>query len=683
MLKPSLKNLLLSVLALVLISCSVPPTYSRQDIAEVIKTICKDEYGMEVNAWLLDETLWVHAPVKLFDESGKLKINEEGRADEDLSESLRKISQSIQRALLNMDSPPIFYCLIKSDIQRLSGIDLIRMNHYELVFVPDQIKLTLGTYGLATLISTKEFENRIVLLQAPFIANKILKDNYGRRIDKYNIPLSEFISLLTHQRIFNAFILPEIKDSFEINTIEVEYKGRMLEVNFDIRIKKYKENIPVPLKRIEEITQKTLDSYSSFIDIQKAQINDTFAKKSKTISIASSGSESERFSFAGSKTGIKHTLAELYRGSFYLMQAYQYSQGEKKDLKKAIKFYRQTLEAVPDYIYAYILLGETYMALARYQEALEVFSEAQKMDRKNPTVYYSLGECNRLLGNPKLAAKNFQITFLLEPDYPGILEALSRIYADLGVPEESREYLTRAIEDVETKNSDNPEVYRSIGNIYTRLGQYPQALEYLKKAKELGGDHLATYISLADLYRLMGNSQEAIINFQRALTVDPTSTAAKLGLAHTYLALGQYPKAISRYQEVLTKIPQSSDIYTALAQAHSGFGLEKKDAGEHQKALKHLKKALSLNPKSFEIYYLFGETYNNLTQHKQAIQYFKKALKINLYSAQTHFGLGRAYYGLEQNEKAKQSFLNAHALFYEQGDHLNARKAEENMLNIP
>lgn len=683
MLKPSLKNLLLSVFALALISCSVPPTYSRQDISEVIKKICKNEYGMEVNAWLVDETLWVHAPIKLFDESGKLKINEEGKADEDLSESLRKISQSIQRALLNMDSPPIFYCLIKSDIQRLGGIDLIRMNHYELVFVPDQIKLTLGTYGLATLISTKEFENRIILMQAPFIANKLLKDNYGRRIDKYNIPLSEFISLLTHQRIFNAFSLPEIKDNFEINNIEVKYKRRMLEVNFDIRIKKYKEKIPVPLKRIEEIVQKTLDSYSSFIDIQKAQINDKFAEESKTLSVESSGSESERFSFAGSKTGIKHTLAELYRGSFYLMQAYQHSQGEEKNLKKAIRFYRQTLEAVPDYIYAYILLGETYMSLGRYQEALAVFNEAQRMDRKNPTVYYSLGECNRLLGDPRLAAKNFQLTFLLEPDYPGILEALSRIYADLGVSQESREYLTRAIEDMETKNSDNPEVYRSIGNIYTRLGQYSEALEYLKKAKELGGNHLATYVSLADLYRLMGKSQEAIFNFQRALTLDPGSTAAKLGLAHTYLALGQYRKAISRYQEILTQIPQSYDIYTALAQAHSGLGLEKKDSQEHEKALEYLKKALSLNSKSFEVYYLLGETYSNLDQHKKAIPYFKKALKLNLYSAQTHFGLGRAYFGLGQNEKAKQSFLNAHALFYEQGDQLNARKAEENMLSIP
>jgi len=679
--KRSLKNLLLSLTALLIISCSSPPTYSRQDIAETIKSICQDEYGIEVDAWLINETVWIHAPVKLFDKEGKFKVSEEGKMDEDLSEPLRKISQSIQRALLNMDTPPLFYCFIKSDIRRLGGINLIRMNHYELVFVPDQIRLTLGTYGLGTNISAREFMNRLVLLQLHFIESRILNDNYGRLVYKYDINLTEFINLLIYQRIFDAFATPEVADNFEINDIDVNYKSGRLEVSFNIRIKKYESGIPIPLKKVSEITQTVLDSYSSFLNIKEAQINDTFNNKSETLKIDSPADDSSKVILSSSKTDTKRTLSKLYKANFYLIQGHY--QWQDKNFTKAASYFEKALKVIPDYIYAMVLLAEIQKNLGHYQRALSILESTVQADPQNPSTYFSLGECYRSLGNIEKALENFQKVFYLESDYPGILEALSNIYTDLGAPGEARQYLTQAIKDAKGKNSDNPEIYRSIGSIYSGLGQYNEALEYLQKAKNLDPSYLPTYISLGNVYRLMGKSQEAIDNFENVLKSDPKSLQAKLGLAHTYLALGQYQRAITQYQEVLKNLPESSDIYITLAQAHSKLGLKTENKDEQYKALNYLEKALDLDPKSFAVYYQIANTYFNLEQYKKSVQYFNRALKLVPDSGGVYFGLGRAYYSLGQNQKAKQSFQKAHDLFYQQGDYENARLAEDNFYKIP
>ncbi|MCF7907652.1 MAG: tetratricopeptide repeat protein [Candidatus Omnitrophica bacterium] len=681
--KIPLKNLLLSFCALLLISCSVPPTYSRKDIAEIIKKICREEHKIEVSTWLVGETLWVYAPVEFFDEAGKFKVNEEGKVDEDLSETVRKISQSIQRALLNMDAPPIFYCFVKSDIQRLKGINLIRMNQYELIFIPDQIRLTLATYGLATNISAYEFEKRIISFQTPFIDKNILEDDRGRYLRKYNVGLAEFIPMLIQERISRTFLAPSLNDNFEVNDIDVRYQSSRIIVDFNVRIKKYSPDIPTPDKEVERITREIVENYSSFIQIKRATINDNFNKKTKTVLFKSSTGEVNKVFLYPPEADSNKTLFKLYKANFYLSQAYRYSQGENKNFDKVIAFCRKTLEISPGYIYAQVLLGETYMNLGRHKQALAAFNYALKLDPRNPTIHFPLGECYRILDRPKEALEEFKQVFLAQPDYPGIIEALSKIYADLGIPEEALQYLERAIENAEAKNSKDPEIYRSIGSVYLRLGQYQKALQYLLRSQKLKDDYFLTYLSLGDVYRLLGDSQKAIDNFEKALRLDPTSISAELGLANTYLTLGQYERAITKYEKVLASIPESPDIYVSLSKAHNELGLKNKNASEQQKALNYLEKALRLDPDNFQIHYSLGETYTNLVQYKKAIQHFRKALIIKPDSPQVYFGMGRTYSALGENQKAKENFLKAHDLFYEYGDYLNARKAEENIRRIP
>ncbi|MBU2250952.1 MAG: hypothetical protein KKH25_01700, partial [Candidatus Omnitrophica bacterium] len=223
MAKNVLKKNIFSLCLLIFISCSTPPTYSRKDIDKVIKNIAQSDFKTKINAWAVGDTVWVFAPIKLFNEQGKLKVNKEGRLDEDLFETTRKISESINRALLNIESLPTFYCFIKSDILRTGGVDLLRLDSYDLVFIPDQIRLQIISWALGIPVSTKELSERVVTVQIPSIDSEILKDIEGNYIHKYDIPLTEFILLLIQQNIIRTFLSAEHKDDYEFNDLTMGY----------------------------------------------------------------------------------------------------------------------------------------------------------------------------------------------------------------------------------------------------------------------------------------------------------------------------------------------------------------------------------------------------------------------------------------------------------------------------
>ncbi len=245
-------RLILCSFLLFCVSCSsVSPTYSRQEIDNVIKNICKEEFQLDVSTWDAGDTIWIYAPFK------KL-LGDDMRYDEAAGDNIRRIFQTLRRAILSMDKPPKFYAFVASDIEE-KGMDL-----YYMGFIPDLVKLQLS------LISLQDWREREVFIYCP--NEEALGDAKGEHVTKFDMTMGDFVSFLVRQHILNTYGTKEMQEVATINKLDAQYYEGKILVMFDIELKA--EDLPNPFEEAKKAIIKYLKIYESFDDITEAEMHD-------------------------------------------------------------------------------------------------------------------------------------------------------------------------------------------------------------------------------------------------------------------------------------------------------------------------------------------------------------------------------------------------------------------------
>ena len=242
MVKNALKILLVSFIIIFLPSCTISSTYSRKNIKEAIRNICKDEFNLDVKVRFSGETLWIYGPFE------KL-VDQDGQWNKQAQSSRIKIFHALGRVFLSMDNPPKLYCLLISSVKG-TGFDT-----YTIGYIPDMIKFDMG------FISLKEREKRVVFLS--FLNPSAIGDLNGDHIQEYDIPTGEFIAYLVRQNLEK-----NIKAS-----VSTHYWANNLKVSFDINTTKLQEDSINFFDQVRKITKETLDIYNSSGDIAEIEIN--------------------------------------------------------------------------------------------------------------------------------------------------------------------------------------------------------------------------------------------------------------------------------------------------------------------------------------------------------------------------------------------------------------------------
>lgn len=269
-LKSMAKNVLkaaLFSLALLIISCNIAPTYSRQDIDKSIKKICREEFNLTVEAWLLSDTVWVYAPFKQV-------FNDDLQWDKATLENVRRIFLALSRVLLSTDKPPSFFAFVIADVQKL-GADL-----YYIGFIPDMVKMQ------KLFISLGQWQEREVIINST--NPQALGDYSGRHIDKYDFTMGEFISYLINQDIRKFFMSAPVKNAFQINDVKTRYIDGTISILLNITpINKENQDSISPFETAKETARKFLKIYSEFDDILEVTIIDAANNKIQTYSAQS------------------------------------------------------------------------------------------------------------------------------------------------------------------------------------------------------------------------------------------------------------------------------------------------------------------------------------------------------------------------------------------------------------
>lgn len=197
------------------------------------------------------------------------------------------------------------------------------------------------------------------------------------------------------------------------------------------------------------------------------------------------------------------------------------------------------------------------------------------------------GEALELDGRREEAISRYYAAFAKEPDDNRALEALDRLYGELGDPESQANVLGQLIEHTEpgslraslwfrraqlyrdalrrehdayrclkeayANDPDSSDIANSLRSAVMARGEWPLAAELLYR--EIAGapddrERAALQLELAMIYdQKLIDPQQAIRNYERALQLDPSIPAIPGPLARLYDHAGRHTEAVAMYEQ--------------------------------------------------------------------------------------------------------------------------------------
>lgn len=270
---------------------------------------------------------------------------------------------------------------------------------------------------------------------------------------------------------------------------------------------------------------------------------------------------------------IKFALAEVY----FTIEDYQ----------NAIKYYEDLAADGHEEIAGTLIsvrLGNAYLMIGQYQEALEYLNEALTY-KDDPEVYYQLG---------LVYVQQEEYTQAIEPlnQAKTLDPSLSTVYILLAEVYEQQNKLEKALEEIEegiTFNEINIEFYFKAAELAAKLNEYEKAEIYYERAIEIEPGNDRTITKYAEFLNYMGNYDEVVALFEQT-----DETTRQLPEALWLLATAK--NNIDEYEEARNLFDQAAAFLEDDLDFLKEYTFFLREDGQREKMREVVQKYLSLNP---------------------------------------------------------------------------------------
>lgn len=289
--------------------------------------------------------------------------------------------------------------------------------------------------------------------------------------------------------------------------------------------------------------------------------------------------------YAGKAIDLEPSLPEAQITYAYFLAAHDGPLRGEKHLKDKIKEFPYTA----DYR---IALAEYYRTYEKFSDATEVYTQVYTADTKNKKAALGLAECYRVLSNPEMAQKFYNIASILDPSDVEPLFLNANLLLEIASGREARARLQQAIAKlnlVKTINPNYPRVSYFLAKSYMELGDFKLALDLIREEKLKNPNIADPYLLAAELYFRKEQFKECAAEYALAIKLRPSS--AEL-----------YVKASSCYR-LSNALDIAEDMLEMARQRESGFpeiyreqGLILEKKGMQPDARQQFEKYLELAP---------------------------------------------------------------------------------------
>jgi len=232
-----------------------------------------------------------------------------------------------------------------------------------------------------------------------------------------------------------------------------------------------------------------------------------------------------------------------------LEQGKVYYEAEKFIL--AEKTFQQALNLKPESYEAQLGLANSWHKQEKYQEAIDGYDLAEKLNESDPELYFDRGAAKIFIKEYKSAIKDFNRS--------------------------------------EELRSDFAELYYYRAFCQGELERYHGAIQDYNRCIELDPDFGAAYYNRGAAIAELGNFEAGLKDFETALEKDPELDNGRINIALSKLGMGNYEEAVKDLTEVINKRDEN------LAKAYFYRGEAKYEMGDKDDACSDWRRASNLD----------------------------------------------------------------------------------------
>jgi serine/threonine-protein kinase len=247
----------------------------------------------------------------------------------------------------------------------------------------------------------------------------------------------------------------------------------------------------------------------------------------------------------------------------------------------------------------YISQGQIYRATGHYEQAVEAFQTALRIDPVNAPAFRGLGAAWEQLGRRQDAEATYRQAVRLSPDDWFAVNDLAAFFFHTGQLENAAGQFRRATEIA----PDNYKAWNNLGGVYYDLGRYGEARQAFQKSIAIHPSGSA-YSNLGSVLQAAGQYLQATAMFEKALQLKNSDYRVAANLADCYRltpeyrnrAPQQYQKAIDMAEAMLLTNPRD-------AVTRSRVGVYRARLGQTEEALGDIAAAQRLAPANPDVQY--------------------------------------------------------------------------------
>ncbi|MGV7224739.1 MAG: tetratricopeptide repeat protein [Nitrospinales bacterium] len=344
------------------------------------------------------------------------------------------------------------------------------------------------------------------------------------------------------------------------------------------------------------------------------------------------------------------------------------TQGNSKDVSKAIKIFDKSVEKFGGTASIFYSLGAAHFNLGKLSQSESYYKKALSIDKNNLPSQLGLGNVYQTQGQFKKAYSHYKKAKAIQNDNPFVSVTLAQLAFEMGMYAKAVKYADQALvanpidifsylivaksyrylgqdeRSIEILNKVlkfdelNPQIYLDLAWSHFNLNEYDSAKKFAFKYNSLAPNSGHGYKLLAGIFKKTGKVDRMQNSARRAegfYLKESKSQPAKryTSLAWLYLEFLDNPQKALELAEKNFSMKKTADDQTLL-----GWAQFKNDLLEG--ALDNYKKAVKLNSTIAENWYRLGLIHKKLGQSKHAAKAWKKGLK-----------LGPKTWHLEMNEE--------------------------------
>ena len=252
----------------------------------------------------------------------------------------------------------------------------------------------------------------------------------------------------------------------------------------------------------------------------------------------------------------------------------------KNNYSEAINVFTEAIKINPNLSEAYSQRGKSYESLKNYDAAIKDLRKAVELNPKDDSAYLSLGVIYEYeKENHILALESFKKIIELRPEDGLGYESCAHVYHSIKDYNNAIVYYSKAI-DINRKDLA---LYYFRAKNYEKIGNYEQAIKDYTKIIEIQ-PYIEAYYNRGNAYGRLGNYEQAIRDYNKVIELNPNLSVAYSNRGSAYAMTGNFKEAIKNFDKYIQFVPNDAIAYQRRGICYRELGDEAKAQADFAKA---------------------------------------------------------------------------------------------------